>query len=135
MKDQTKVSIITYGAFALVLLAIAGAAVFFSTRPAPPADISACVSEPRSLIDPGDPSLVLHALSVLEEAGVIPSVEAGIDSLLASNWVMDPDEDYQIEYWLIFESGDGRTAAELNIICTDLSGQLNLGYEGSRRVD
>jgi len=135
MKDETKVSLITYAILFVIMLVVVGVVVFFVTRPDPAADLSECAQEPRSLIDPNDAGLVLHALSVLEEAGVVPSVEAGIGSLVASNWVMDPDDDYQIEYWLIFEAGDRRTAAELNIICTNLTGQLNLEYEGSRRVD
>jgi len=135
MKDETKVSIITYVGGAVILLVLVGAAVFLTKRPGPPADLSECSTEVHSLINPGDPSLIVHALGILEEAGVVPSVDAGADSLLASNWVMDPDEDYQIEYWLVFQSGDRRTAAELNIICTNLEGQLNLEYEGSRQVD
>ncbi len=135
MKPDTKVSIITYAGIAAILLVLGGVAVFFSTRPAPPSDLSECSTEPHSLISPTTPALVLHALSVLEEAGAIPSIESGVESLVASNWVMNPDDNYDIEYWLIFQSGDRRTAAELNIICTELSGQLNLEYGGSREVD
>ena len=135
MKPETKVSIITYAGIAVILLVLGGAAVFFSTRPSPPSDLSECSPEPHSLISPTTPALVLHALSVLEEAGIIPTIEAGMESLVASNWVMNPDDGYRIEYWLIFESGVGRRAAELNIICTELSGQLNLEYGGSREVD
>ena len=134
MKDQT-VSIITYAGIVFILLAAAGVAAFLSLQAPPPSDLSECSPEPHSLIDPNIPDLVLHALSVLEEAGVVSSVADGVESLLASNWVMDPDEDYQIEYWLIFQSGDRRIAAEINIICMNLTGQLNLEYEGSRVVD
>ena len=135
MKDETKVSIITYMGVAVIVLVLAGVAVFFSTRPLPPSDLSECSTEPHSLISPTTPALVLHALSVLEEAGIIPTIESGVESLVASDWVMNPDDNYEIEYWLIFQSGDRRTAAELNIICTNLEGQLNLEYGGSRQVD
>ena len=135
MKPDTKVSIITYVGIFVILLVLGGAAVFFSTRPSPPSDLSECSPEPHSLISPTTPVLVLHALSVLVDAGIIPSVEIGAKSLVASNWVMNPDDNYDIEYWLIFQSGDRRTAAELNIICTALSGELNLEYGGSREVD
>ena len=135
MKDETKVSIITYVGIVFILLVLAGVAAFLSLQAPPPSDLSECSTEPHSLISPTTPALVLHALSVLEEAGIIPTIESGVESLVASDWVMNPDDNYEIEYWLIFQSGDRRTAAELNIICTNLEGQLNLEYGGSRVVD
>ena len=135
MKDETKVSIITYAGIVFILLAAAGVAAFLSLQAPPPADLSECSPEPHSLINPTTPGLVDHALRILEEAGVISSVEDGREALLGIDWVIDPDEDYQIEYWITFASGDRRIAAEMNIICTSLEGQLNLEYEGSRVVD
>jgi len=122
MSDR-KVSVIVYGAFILGGLAIAGAAAYFALNK----PVSECAPDIVVLSDPTSPLRIVEALLILEEEGVITTVDDALDSLENAQYVYDPDEDYEIEYWLFFEG----VAAEFNIGCPKVEG-TNLEYEGTR---
>ena len=98
---------------------------------------SECSPEVISLSPPNNTSLLIDAVEQLVEARIVPDAEAAISALAASQYVFDPDEDWQLEYWLIFDSGGAATAAEFNFHCAldEENVPLDLEYEGSRQLD
>ncbi len=87
-----------------------------------------CSPDVVYLSGPLNSARVLDALTILEEGGIVPSVEAARDSLEDAQYVFDPGEDYEIEYWLFFE---GDQIAQFNIGCPK-DEETNLEYEGVR---
>ncbi len=87
-----------------------------------------CTTDIVFLSDPTNPLRMFEALIILEEEGVISTVEEAMESLESAHYVFDPDEDYEIEYWLFFE---GDQIAQFNIGCPK-DEETNLEYEGVR---
>jgi hypothetical protein len=78
--------------------------------------------------------MMLEALLVLEAEGRVPSADEAMESLQYAQYILDPEEDYEIEYWLFFTSGNTVVAAQFNIGCPRQDVGLDLEYEGSAVV-
>ena len=91
---------------------------------------SGCAKEPIALTPPTNPNLIVFAIDMLIEEGVIVDAEAAAKAFKDAQFIFDPDEDGQLEYWVIFE---GPIAAEFNFNCPldEEFFPLDLEYEGS----
>ncbi len=123
--SENKLSVLVYGAIIATGLAVAGAAAFFSLKTP-----SECATEVLPLPDPATLDLVVNAVGQLIELGVVPSGEAVAEALVRAQYVLDPDEEWELEYWLIFDG----VAAEFNFSCplNEENFPLNIEYEGTR---
>ncbi len=122
-------SIVLAGIVALVSFVIGGAAYVLNTYKVD--DEIGCAAEVVSLSSPVNQALVEDAIEMLIEAGVVSSQEAAAEALLDAQYIFDPDEDGQLEYWLVFE---GPMAAEFNFSCPlNVEGfPLDIEFEGVR---
>jgi hypothetical protein len=95
---------------------------------------SECAKEPIALTSPTNPALVVEALQLLIDAGIVPDKEAALSSFAGAQYVFDPAEDNQLEYWIMFQSVGRTTAAEFNFHCAldEEDVPLDLEYEGVR---
>jgi hypothetical protein len=94
-----------------------------------------CTTETIALPPPTNQAIVLYAITVLVEAGVVPSAEFALEAYLDAQYVFDPQE-HDLEYWLYLESGSGVIAVEFNFTCPlELENfPLDLEFEGVRGV-
>ena len=85
---------------------------------------------------PTNTDLMIDALEQLIQAGVVPSRESALASLTAAQWIFDPDEDSELEYWIIFQSVGGTVAAEFNFSCPldEEDFPLDIEFEGVRQL-
>jgi hypothetical protein len=127
MKEPNLAWLLIVPALLLALAAVYFLPQLFGGRP------SECAKEPIALSPPTKPELVLYALSIMFEQGIISSMESAADAYAGAQYVFDPDEDGQLEYWVMFGTG---VAAEFNFNCAlDEEGvPLDLEYEGSRQL-
>jgi hypothetical protein len=93
-----------------------------------------CAKEPIALTTPTNPALVIEALQLLIDAGIVPDRESALSSFVGAQYVFDPDEGGELEYWIIFQSVGRTTAAEFNFHCAldEEDVPLDLEYEGVR---
>ena len=129
MKTETKANIIAYSAFILVGLAIAGVAAYITfNKPA-----SVCAEEPIALTSPTSPALITDAMQQLADAGMVPTLEDGLEPLSGAQYIFDPEE-HELEYWLVFQTVGGTTAAEFNFSCplNQEGFPLDIEFEGMR---
>ena len=116
--------IVLLGIAALALVGVGAALVWGSLQEKP----VNCTTDIVFLSDPTNPLRMFEALIILEEEGVISTVEEARESLESAHYVFDPDKDYEIEYWLFFE---GDQIVQFNIGCPN-DEETNLEYEGVR---
>ena len=107
--------------------------MFFSLRGSAPGE---CAQESLPLPAPSTPDLLVVALEQLIEVGVVPSIEAALDALARAQYVFDPDEDSQLEYWIVFRGAGGEIAAEFNFTCPldEENFPLDIEFEGVRQL-
>ncbi len=125
--SEGKLNVLVYGAIIVIMLAIAGAAAYFGlNKPAP-----VCATEALALPSPTTPSLIMDAMQQLADMGIVSTLEAGLEALEGAQYIFDPDEESELEYWVIFE---GPIAAEFNFSCPlNVEGfPLDIEYEGVR---
>ena len=121
MKPDTKVSIITYAGIVIVLLVLGGVAVFFSIEP-----VSDCHPDATRLGNPVTETTIRQALSELETLGLVSTVEDALSNITGIAWILDPADDYRLEYWISF--GDNTVGFEVTCITTEFA--FNWKYDG-----
>ena len=130
MKPQRKADIIAWGGVVLGVLLIAGGAAFFTLNKAAPV----CTTEIIALAPPDNTELIIDALQQLVDLGIVPDREAALASFSGAQWVFDPDEDSELEYWIVFQGVGQTTAAEFNFHCplNEENFPLDIEFEGVR---
>ena len=124
MKEQTKADIIVWTGVILALLAIGGGAAYLTLNKPP----SVCATETVALPPPLTQPLLLNAIDLLIEEGAVPSRDLALEALTGVNYVFDPTEDSELEYWLIFPG----VVAEFNFKCPLDEENYPLGIEFER---
>lgn len=120
-------------AFIVLGLAVAGVGLFFWVNSYATEEVGPiCTPDIVTLSPPV--VLMPGAIDILVDAGLVPSVEAALESLVDIAYVFDPGEDYELELWLYFVNGEQITAAEFNMGCVLEDHTVLLEYEGSRVV-
>lgn len=95
---------------------------------------SICASEPARLGSPALPATVSHALQDLFEERLISSVEDAVDAVSRVGWVLDPEDDYRLEYWISFGEGRSMITAGFEVICISPDIEVVWRYDGLQTV-
>jgi len=93
-----------------------------------------CSSVPSKLGSPTHPSTVALALQDLFEEKLISSVEDAVDAVSRAAWVLDPEDDHRLEYWISFGEGRSMMTAGFEVICVSPDGDMMWKYDGLQVV-
>ena len=89
-----------------------------------------CNSEPMSLVRAESAGIINQALEYLHGEGAISSVEDAINELFLVGWVLDPKDNYRLEYWLSFGDLDNFTTVGFEMICFSPTQEVVWNYDG-----